>query len=131
MPITIALLAVAQHKVNNEQVRKSPRSLSDILNKVPKSSELKSADPKSSELKSSELKVQYFLVAGCFWESQNATNLASSLKIEGYNSSIIKDDANLFIVTYDKYNSYKEAISVLHKLKQKGIDCWVKRTSNN
>ena len=100
----------------DEQVRKSPRSLSDILNK---------------ESKNAEVKTHYYLVAGCFSKSENAKILLAELQIKGYNASIVEDNSDLLMVTYDNYNSYQLAVKALKSLKQKGVDCWLKQSTNS
>ena len=98
----------------NEIVRKSPRSLSEILNK-------------SKELSKKEVSVKYHLIAGCFSKAKNANDLVDQLVIQGYNSSILEQSNGMYFVSYESYESYTTALNVLNKLVGDGLDTWMSK----
>lgn len=97
-----------------EVVKKSPRSLSDILGKS-----------KSSSKKAST--AEYHLVAGCFSNFKNAERLVAQLKKEGYKASLIGKSNNLHLVSFTSFNSYDAAQVGLSELDSKGIDSWIRK----
>ena len=76
-----------------EVVKKSSRSLSDILGKSKSSSKKASA-------------AEYHLVAGCFSNFKNAERLVAQLKKEGYKASLIGKSNNLHLVSFTSFNSF-------------------------
>ena len=97
-----------------EVVKKSPRSLSDILGKSKSSSKKVSA-------------AEYHLVAGCFSNFKNAERLVAQLKKEGYNASLIGKSNDLHLVSFTSFNSYDAAQVGLSELDSKGIDSWIRK----
>ena len=97
-----------------EVVKKSPRSLSDILGKSKSSSKKASA-------------AEYHLVAGCFSNFKNAERLVAQLKKEGYKASLIGKSNNLHLVSFTSFNSYDAAQVGLSELDSKGIDSWIRK----
>ena len=70
--------------------------------------------------------MNYFLVAGCFKVKSNADNLNARLASEGYNSKIMPY-YNLYMVTYEGFETRQEAQSALNRIVQepgKGLT-WV------
>ncbi len=61
--------------------------------------------------------MNYFLVAGCFKVKSNADNLNARLVSEGYNSKIMPY-YNLYMVTYEGFETRQEAQSALNRLVQ-------------
>lgn len=97
-----------------EVVKKSPRSLSDILGKSKSSSKKESA-------------AEYHLVAGCFSNFKNAERLVAQLKKEGYKASLIGKSNDLHLVSFTSFNSYDAAQVGLSELDSKGIDSWIRK----
>lgn len=97
-----------------EVVKKSPRSLSDILGKSKSSSKKASA-------------AEYHLVAGCFSNFNNAERLVAQLKKQGYKASLIGKSNNLHLVSFTSFNSYDAAQVGLSELDSKGIDSWIRK----
>jgi len=98
----------------NDTVRKSPRSLNEILNKSKKVSKKKEA-------------VKYHLIAGCFSKAQNAKNLAGQLVIQGFNSSILEQTNGMYFVSCESFESYTTALNELNKLVGDGLDTWISK----
>lgn len=95
-----------------EPVKKSTRSLSDILNKSKK------------ELR----KDQFHLIAGCFSSEKNATKLNEQLIAEGYNATVFQEEnSDLYFVAYESYGDEIVATKALAKLKKKGVDTWLSK----
>ncbi len=61
--------------------------------------------------------MNYFLVAGCFKVKSNADNLNARLVSEGYNSKIMPY-YNLYMVTYQGFETRQEAQSALNRMVQ-------------
>lgn len=61
--------------------------------------------------------MNYFLVAGCFKVKSNADNLNARLISEGYNSKIMPY-YNLYMVTYEGFETRSEAQSALNNMVQ-------------
>lgn len=61
--------------------------------------------------------MNYFLVAGCFKVKSNADNLNARLVSEGYNSKIMPY-YNLYMVTYEGFETRQEAQSALNRMVQ-------------
>lgn len=94
-----------------EKVKKSPRSLEDILGKSKKESSLK-----------------YHLIAGCFSSISNANHFVASLTEEGYDSRVIgENEHGLHMVTYRTYDSQSEALKALNDLDSQGISSWIRK----
>lgn len=96
---------------DKKEVKKSPRSLEEILNK-------------KSELKEK----QYYLIAGCFSKESNAKRLVSSLINDGYESEIIgQNSQGLFLVSYERFSKSEEAKVALNKLEAEGKSSWIRK----
>lgn len=68
----------------------------------------------------------FHLVAGCFSSEQNASNLVGQLKTEGFEASVIGQNANgLFRVAFQSYVSRELAVSQMEKLKTSGKSTWL------
>ena len=68
----------------------------------------------------------FHLVAGCFSSEQNATKLVAQLKTEGFDSSVIGQNANgLFRVAFQSYISRELAVLEMKKLKDSGKSTWL------
>ena len=61
--------------------------------------------------------MNYFLVAGCFKVKSNADNLNARLISEGYNSKIMPF-YNLYMVTYEGFETRQEAQAALNRIVQ-------------
>lgn len=94
-----------------EEVKKSPRSLEDILGK--------------SKMKS---KKKFHLIAGCFSKISNANRLVSELTIQGYDSKVIgQNEHGLHMVTYQTFDNESKALKVLNELKKLGKASWIRK----
>ena len=68
----------------------------------------------------------FHLVAGCFSSEHNATKLVAKLKTEGFDASVIGQNANgLFRVAFQSYVSRELAVSEMKKLKDSGKSTWL------
>ena len=68
----------------------------------------------------------FHLVAGCFSSELNATKLVAQLKTEGFDASVIGQNANgLFRVAFQSYVSRELAVSEMKKLKDSGKSTWL------
>ena len=68
----------------------------------------------------------FHLVAGCFSSERNANNLVGQLKAEGFEASVIGQNANgLFRVAFQSYVSRELAVSQMKKLKTAGKSTWL------
>lgn len=68
----------------------------------------------------------FHLVAGCFSSEHNATKLVAQLKTEGFDASVIGQNANgLFRVAFQSYVSRELAVSEMKKLKDSGKSTWL------
>lgn len=66
------------------------------------------------------------IIAGCFSNVNNANNLVTQLKSEGFNADNIGAAANgLHRVVFGKYNSKQEAGSALNQIKSKYPNAWI------
>ena len=102
--------------IKKEQVKKSPRSLEEIL-------------AKSKNIKSEEIinVVKYHLVVGCFMNVTNAQGLVTKLNDQGYSSKIIgQNNGGLHMVAFDSYSSISDARNDQKVLSNKGISSWIK-----
>ena len=68
----------------------------------------------------------FHLVAGCFSSEHNATKLVAQLKTEGFDASVIGQNANgLFRVAFQSYVSRELAVAEMKKLKDSGKSTWL------
>lgn len=96
------------------EVKKSHRSLDDILNK-------------SKPALKVEKTFAYHLVAGCFSKAKNANKFVVKLIKEGYSASLIGEFKDLYLVSFSSFNSYNEALKELSSLELKGVDSWIRK----
>ena len=96
--------------VIKSEVKKSPRSLEDIMGKSKKTAKLK-----------------YHLIAGCFSSENNANRLVSQLNKEGFDSERIgRNEQGLYMVTYRTFDSETSALKVLNHLATQGKSSWLR-----
>ena len=68
----------------------------------------------------------FHLVAGCFSSELNAENLVHKLQSEGFESSVIGQNANgLFRVAFESFSSRKLALSKMQSIKASGKSTWL------
>jgi len=74
---------------------------------------------------------QYMIIAGNYLVESNATEMNSKLRNLGYDSAevAIFDQSQYHTVIASRYDSYSDAIVAASNLKEKGIDCYVKKKS--
>jgi cell division protein FtsN len=97
--------------VKEEEVKKSPRSLEDILGKSKEVSQ-----------------VQYHLIAGCFSNIKNANRFAEELSAEGYDSRVIgQNEHGLHMVCYTSLDTEDDALSLLNELDAVGKSSWIRK----
>ena len=105
--------------VKKEEVKKSPRSLEEIL--------AKSKNKKVDETLDIENTYKFHLIAGCFSNLNNAQLLVSNLNEKGYNSKIIgENNRGLHMVSFQSYTSKADAKRDQKALSYEGISTWVK-----
>tara|TARA_B110000467_G_C18074055_1_gene342952 strand:- start:199 stop:669 length:471 start_codon:yes stop_codon:yes gene_type:complete len=97
--------------VIKSEVKKSPRSLEDILGKSKKNYQQK-----------------FHLIAGCFSSISNAKGLVSQLNREGYDSKVIgQNEHGLHMVTYRTFDDESKALKVLNELETQGKASWIRK----
>ena len=102
--------------VKKEKIKKSPRSLEEILSK--------SKNDKVEEISNA---IKYYLVVGCFSNINNAQRLVSMLVSKGHRSKIIEqNDRGLYIVAFNSYASKSDARKDQKTLSSEGISAWIK-----
>lgn len=105
--------------VKKEEVKKSPRSLEEIL--------AKSKNKKAEEITNIVNTSKYHLVVGCFSNVNNAQRLVSKLNDQGHNSKIIgQNDHGLHMVAFDSYASKSDAKRDQKALSTEGVSTWIK-----
>ena len=105
--------------IKKEEVKKSPRSLEEIL--------ANSKNTKSEEVANVVNASKYHLVVGCFSNINNAQRLVSMLYDQGYSTKIIgQNDRGLHIVSFDSYASISEARRDQKTLFIEGLSTWIK-----
>ena len=67
----------------------------------------------------------YYLIAGCFSQEENARNLVSDLQAKGFNAQILDVNKGLHRVALDAFPSKDAASNKLSELSQQGISTWV------
>lgn len=74
---------------------------------------------------------QYMIIAGNYLVESNANEMNSKLRNLGYNSAevAIFDQSQYHTVIAARYNNYSDAVVASSNLKEKGIDCYVKKKS--
>ena len=102
-----------------EEVKKSPRSIEEILSK---SKNNKTED----EIYVLNAK-KYHLVVGCFSNINNAQSLVSKLNDQGHSSKIIgQNDHGLHMVAFNSYASKSDAKRDQKALSTEGVSTWIK-----
>jgi cell division protein FtsN len=97
--------------VIKSEVKKSPRSLEDILGVTKKVNQVK-----------------FHLIAGCFSSISNAKGLVSQLNQEGYDSKVIgQNEHGLHMVTYRTFDTESRALKVLNELETQGKASWIRK----
>jgi hypothetical protein len=68
----------------------------------------------------------FHLVAGCFSSETNAQKLVVKLQSDGFESSVIGQNAKgLFRVAFQSFGNKEEALTQMHKLKASGKSTWL------
>ena len=105
--------------VIKEEVKKSPRSLKEIL--------AKSKNKKTEEITNVVNAAKYHLVVGCFSNINNAQRLVSKLNDQGHSSKIIgQNNRGLHMVAFDSYASKSDARRDQKVLSTEGVSTWIK-----
>ena len=105
--------------VKKEEVKKSPRSLEEIL--------ANSKNMQTDELANIVNASKYHLVVGCFSNINNAQRLVSKLNNQGYSSKIIgQNDRGLHMVAFESYASKFDARRDQKALSNEGVSSWIK-----
>tara|TARA_Y100000991_G_C21908980_1_gene321430 strand:+ start:431 stop:928 length:498 start_codon:yes stop_codon:yes gene_type:complete len=105
--------------VKKEDIKKSPRSIEEIL--------AKSKNEKLEDIINDVNSNKYHLVVGCFSNIYNAQRLVSKLNDQGYSTNILgQNDRGLYIVTFGSYTSKSVARRDLKTLSTQGINTWIK-----
>ena len=105
--------------VKKEEVKKSPRSLEEIL--------AKSKNKKAEEIINVVNASKYHLVVGCFSNINNAQRLVSKLNDQGHRSKIIgQNNRGLHVVAFDSYTSKSDAKRDQKALTTEGVSSWIK-----
>ena len=105
--------------IKKEEVKKSPRSLEEIL--------ANSKNTKSEEVANVENASKYHLVIGCFSNINNAQRLVSRLNAQGHSSKIIgQNERGLHLVSFDSYASKSDARRDQKALSDEGVSTWIK-----
>ena len=105
--------------LKKEEVKKSPRSLEEIL--------AKSKNKKAEEITNVVNAAKYHLVVGCFSNINNAQRLVSKLNDQGHSSKIIgQNNRGLHMVAFDSYASKSDARRDQKVLSTEGVSTWIK-----
>ena len=68
---------------------------------------------------------KYHVVVGSFRNYDNALNLQATLKSEGYNALIARNEQEMYRVIIDSSNTYNDARYVITGIKSRFSDAWV------
>lgn len=83
-------------------------------------------EPALEAVLEAETVLNFHLVAGCFSSNTNAQKLVSNLQSEGFDASIIGQNATgLYRVAYQSFSNREEAISKMQNLKDSGKSTWL------
>ena len=105
--------------VKKEEVKKSHRSLEEIL--------AKSKNKKVDKKLDIEITHKFHLIAGCFSNLNNAERLVSKLNEKGYNSKIIgENNRGLHMVSFQSYTSKADAKRDQKALSTEDVSTWIK-----
>ena len=113
MKITVILLALSLLCLFSCKDKKVKEELT--TQKVEVVEVAKPEPPPKEEPKPVVKQVNYYLVAGCFKIPENAERLQAKLIQEGYDSRIVPF-YNMSMVTYDGYETRKEAQVALNRI---------------
>jgi hypothetical protein len=73
----------------------------------------------------------YFIVAGCFKEINNANRFVEELKVKGFNASICgQSQGGLIRVVYNSYSSKDEARAALIEIHKQDSNAWLLASDN-
>jgi hypothetical protein len=76
--------------------------------------------------RTSALNGTYYMIVGCFTVQNNADKFAEKLRGMGYNPEIISGNNNFQMVSAKSYNSYRESIAELDKVRNEVTpNAWV------
>ncbi len=67
----------------------------------------------------------YYIVAGCFANKENAVKLVLDLKQKGYDAQIIDEVGGLTRVSYNSYVNKGEALAALNNMKSDRTGVWI------
>lgn len=95
--------------------RKKNAELTEEKVEVVEVTEPEPATPPQEEPQPVVKPANYYLVAGCFRIRENAKRLNAKLRNEGYDSRILPF-YNMEMVTYNGYETHKEAQGALNKI---------------
>jgi len=126
-------LPVLTTKSKQENINQSDSEISALKSKPPlensvSKSELSKNEPvKPSNSKNTVSKsTKFYIVAGCFSNKLNASNLVTKLKSEGHLSEEFTIINNLHYVCFSYYYDKDSASKELNKLKEKGeVNPWI------
>jgi hypothetical protein len=107
----LSALATVKKVKKEPEVKKSTRTLSEILAKS----------------KKTDVDTAYHLIAGCFSSLINAERLVNQLINDSYTASVVGKEDDLYFVAFKSYQTYNDALKCLAEFKTKGIDSWVKK----
>lgn len=73
-----------------------------------------------------QAKNNYYVIAGCFGNIQNAENYVTLLKQHGYNARLIGVRKNMHVVSFDSFSRKQDALLFMNKIRQEfEPDAWV------
>ena len=111
-------------EIKETKIKTTPKKIIETV-KINSEVKAKKTIPALS-LKTSLDSKSFYLVAGCFASERNANNLVDQLKTEGFEASVIGQNANgLYRVAFRSYNSKELAVSQMEKLKTAGKSTWL------
>ena len=132
MKITVILLALSLLCLFSCKDKKVKEELTTQKVEVVEVAKPEPVAPPKEEPKPVVKQVNYYLVAGCFKIPENAERLQAKLIQEGYDSRIVPF-YNMSMVTYDGYETRKEAQVALNRIvREPGKErTWVYPTAFN
>lgn len=69
---------------------------------------------------------QYYIIAGCFREAENANKLLEKLKFEGYAASIVDTTSGgLIRVCFSGHSTMNDALKSIGKIQASGTNAWL------
>lgn len=123
---TIDKIAVPVLKGSNSNVEALDLKI-DSINKVriALAADTTNVSNVSSQLINNTSLTNYYLVAGCFANKENAVKLVLDLKQKGYDAQIIDEVGGLTRVSYNGYANKSEALAALNNMKAGGSGAWI------